>query len=121
MESQYSNVDVAKRLADAAGALADELRHIPRPSDSTVILEQLQTAQQHLAGAYRRLAAWHREVEVGVHHAGGPGYMENPGWLPAEVALEEAAQYASDSARALDRAREANENAEWFDEIRADV
>jgi len=115
-------VRAAQRLADAAHDLAVWVQAIPRPSDVEFLLRQLQDTQGNLANALRLLADWHGETVPGVHHAhdGTPGAVANPASRRAELALREAAQYADDATDAVKRALDANELAEWFDEIRTD-
>lgn len=115
-------IEAALQLERDATAVADALRTISRPSDVAGVIGALERAQQVLAEVYGGLASWHREAELGVHHAGeqDPQVPTNRGWVRAEVALEEAAQYSHDTVAALQRARSANATARWFDEIRAD-
>lgn len=115
-------IAAAVRMETDARMLADATAKIPRPSDVTEVINTLKRVQQVMAQVYAGLALWHGAVEFGVHHAGEeePGDPQNPGWVRAEVALEEASQYASDAVAALERARIANMSARWFDEIRAD-
>lgn len=115
-------IAAAARVEADTAALADAIAGISRPSDVTEALSILGRAQEAMARVSAGLASWHGAVEFGVHHSGehSPDDPQNPGWLRAEVALEEAAQYSRDAAAALERARVANQSARWFDEIRAD-
>ncbi|CAN5179278.1 hypothetical protein [Frigoribacterium sp. UYMn621] len=118
---QKSNqVQGTDRLEDAARDLAASTRDIARPSDSKGILEGLRRSQESLNQTYRQLADWHGRVVEGVHHGGekdGRADPHNPGWIRAELALQEAAQYGADAVAALTRAENANEIARWFDEV----
>lgn len=127
-EANMHNDEVAGPLAAAmkleadARAVADSTAKIARPSDVTEVIGTLSRIEQLMSQVYAGLASWHGAVELGVHHAGEkePDGPQNPGWVRAEVALEEASQYSRDAAVALERARTANMSARWFDEIRAD-
>jgi hypothetical protein len=118
---QKSNqVQGIERLEEAARNLAESTLDIPRPSDSKGILEGLRRSQETLDQIYRQLAEWHGSVVEGVHHSGektAGGDPHNPGWIRAELALQEAAQYGADAVAALARAEGANELAVWFDEV----
>ncbi|MDI2097644.1 hypothetical protein [Ruicaihuangia caeni] len=113
---------LARELERSARAVADAVSSFSKPSESTEVLSVLKAAQQTVAAAYAELASWHGRAQLGVHHAGehDPRDPQNPGWVRAQVALEEAAQYAADAAAALERARSANMSARWFDEISDD-
>lgn len=112
----------AEDLEEAAKRFAAETREIPVPSETSALLLSLAAVQSTLDGVYTELARWHRGVVLGVHHAGEDerGDPENPGWMRADVALREAAQYGAQAADALGRAHSGNEVALWFDEIRDD-
>jgi hypothetical protein len=121
MQNAPSPLEAVVALESDAEAVAVALQTILRPSDVTEVIGALQRTQEALAGVYASLASWHRSVELGVHHGGDEhGGLENPGWVRADIALEEASQYARDGFAALERARKANMSARWFDEIRAD-
>ncbi len=120
-----SNNEITDALAElerCAHAVADAARAISRPSDSPDIMSALGRVQQLLSSVYGGLAQWHGAAELGVHHAGEEDETDprNPGWKRAELALDEAAQYSTDTVAALERARTATMSARWFDEIRAD-
>lgn len=110
------------KMEVAAQAVAEAIANISRPSDVTEVISALSRVQQAMSRVYEGLAQWHGAAKLGVHHAGEqePEDPRNPGWIRAEVALDEAAQYGSDAVAALERARLANMSARWFDEIRAD-
>jgi hypothetical protein len=112
----------AMRLETDARAVADSTAKIVKPSEVSEVIGTLSRIQQVMSQVYSGLASWHAAVELGVHHAGErePDGPQNPGWVRAEMALEEASQYSRDAASALERARTANMSARWFDEIRAD-
>lgn len=109
-------------LEHSARAVVEAISVISRPSDITEVLSRLTRVQEVMSQVYAGLASWHGMVEMGVHHSGEiqPTDAHNPGWVRAEVALEEASQYSKDAAGALERARSASMSARWFDEIRAD-
>ena len=109
-------------MESSARAVADAIGDISKPSDITEVINTLSRVQQVMSQVYAGLASWHGLVELGVHHAGEelPVDLQNPSWVRAEVALEEASQYSKDAAAALERARIANMSARWFDEIRSD-
>jgi type II secretory pathway pseudopilin PulG len=119
-DEMTSPLAAAGELEADARAVAAAISSFARPSDSTEVISTLRRAEQVIAQVYSGLASWHGAARVGVHHAGEeePRDPQNPGWVRAQVALEEASQYASDAAAALERARLANMSARWFDEIR---
>lgn len=120
MAQKSSQIAAAERLEDAAKQFAEATKEIVRPSDTAALLLSLGTVQSTLDDIYTSLARWHGQVVEGVHHAGEDerGDPGNPGWVRADVALREAAQYGADAAAALVRAHSANDVALWFDEIR---
>jgi len=113
-------IAAVERLEKAASQFAEAIREIPRPSDTPDLLDSLGAVQTTLEGVYAALATWHGAVVTGVHHGGERerGDPGNPGWVRADIALREAAQYSSDAAAALARAHKANDVALWFDELR---
>lgn len=117
-----SQVRVIGKLEAVARDVAESTREILRPSDSYVILGRLADAQRTMADVYRQLAAWHAQVEHGVHHGGEHegSVLGSPGWVRAELALQEAARDAEAAADALKRAESANGVARWYDEIKVD-
>ena len=121
-DDTMSPLTAVEEMERSAGAVEAAISDFTKPSESTQVIETLERTQQVIARTYAGLAKWHAAAEVGVHHAGEqePVDLQNPGWVRAQVALEEAAQYASDAASALERARMANMTARWFDEIRSD-
>lgn len=127
-EETMQNNDATGPLAAAvaleagARAVAESVSKIAKPSEITEVIGTLSRIQQLMSQVYAGLASWHGKVELGVHHGGEtePDGLRNPGWVRAEMALEEASQYSRDATAALDRARTANMSALWFDEIRAE-
>ena len=115
-------VRAAEELESAVRTFADGTREIVKPSDGGALLLRLAAVQSTLGEVYAALSRWHAGAVKGRHHAGDDerGDPENPSWLRAGVALEEAAQYSRDAASALDRARTADEVALWFDELQVD-
>ncbi len=117
-----AQLQAAEELANSVKVLAAETRDIRRPSDTTALLSILRSVQDGLDGIYAGLADWHSHVEHGKHFAGIKEHsdLENPGWVRADIALREAEQYGADATAALERARSANQEAIWFDEIEDD-
>jgi hypothetical protein len=117
-----SQIQAAEDLESAVKLLAAETREIPRPSDTTTLLTILHSVQATLDEVYSGLADWHSHVEHGKHFVVKTEHadLENPGWVRADIALREAEQYGADATAALERARSANEEAIWFDEIEDD-
>lgn len=121
MKHESSQLLAARQLEKAARDFAATMAtEITRPSDTTDLLLNLGTIQGTLNEVYTGLALWHGQVVHGVHHAGEDerGDPENPGWVRADIALREAAQYGADATAALDRAHRANDVALWFDDVR---
>jgi hypothetical protein len=122
-ERKSNQVRAAERVEEVARELAASTRDIPKPSDSTALLESLKRSQETLDQVYRQLAEWHGAALEGVHHGGEKKEGADPlnrAWIRAELALQEAAQYGTDAAEALARARGANTVAQWFDEVITD-
>jgi hypothetical protein len=107
-----------EKLDGAAKALARAVQELPDPSDTTDLLALLSSAQSTMNEVYGRLAEWH--LEFIRSRTGNEHEPEGPAWIRAEMALQEAAQYARDAAAALDRARVANEVGLWADELKFD-
>lgn len=121
-EETSGPIAAVQGMERGARSVADAITVISKPSDITEVIRTLGRVQELMSQVYAELASWHRTVELGVHHAGEdqPADPQNPVWVRAELALEEASQYSKDAAAALDRARLASMSAHWFDEIRAD-
>ncbi|WP_033373881.1 hypothetical protein [Glaciibacter superstes] len=115
-----SQIRAAEQLEKVATELAEKTKEIPKPSDISALLLSLSSVQSTLDAVYAHLAQWHGQSVQGTHHAGQDerGDPDDPGWIRAEIALREAAQYGADAAEALVRAHSANEVTLWFDEIR---
>lgn len=120
IKQKSSQVLAAEHLEKAARDFAATTAEITKPSDAAALLLSLGAVQGTLNEVYIRLAQWHGQVVHGVHHAGQDerGDPQNPGWVRADIALREAAQYGADATAALDRAHRANDVALWFDEVR---
>lgn len=119
-DQKTNQVQTAERVEHAVQELARSTRDIPRPSDSTPLLESLQRSQATLNQVYRQLAEWHGAALEGVHHGGEEKEHADPlnrSWTRAELALQEAVQYGENASDALGRARGANTVARWFDEV----
>ena len=67
-----------------------------------------------------QLADWHGQALKGVHHDGekiASAAVRDPSWVRAETALAEAARCRADAAKAVRKAKKANDQALWFDEV----
>ncbi len=123
-EQKSNQVKTAELVEEAVQALVRSTSDLPRPSDSTALLESLKRSQETLDQVYRQLADWHGAALEGVHHGGEKKEGTDPlnrSWIRAQLALLEAAQYGADAADAVGRARDANTVAQWFDEVIDDV
>jgi len=112
----------AERLEDAVGSFAETMRRTASPTHGPGVLVALRAVQAALVELYSTLASDAADETSNAYDAGDDeaGGLRNPGWDRVRLALEEAAQYGRDATAAIDRARNADEVAVWFDEVEAD-
>lgn len=121
-QTKSPQVHVVEQMGHAVEKLASQVSRAASPAETAELLAGLRSVQAALGAVYTDLAKAEEELVHKVHRAVGtaPGAPENPAPMRADLALEEAAQYAKDAAAALERARAAAGVAVWFDDIQVD-
>ncbi|HEU0206598.1 MAG TPA: hypothetical protein VFQ74_07900 [Pseudolysinimonas sp.] len=115
-------VHLVEQLGHAVRKLAAQLGDSESPAEAVELLAGLESVQAMLGAIYTDLANAQEARVQRAHHAvrGEPSTPDNPAPVRADLALDEAAQYGTDAAAALGRAREAVDVSAWFDEIEVD-